>query len=117
VIEIFGLIAGLSAIMVITETNTVHSVFYLVLSFISTSIIFILAELDYLGLLVIIIYVGAIAILFLFVVMMINIKVEDQNKARYVPIGVAITLGFIYQAYSAYPKFHEPLIKYDKREE
>jgi len=103
-ITVFGAIAILSALMVITEKNTVHSVFYLVLSFVNTAIILIISGVDYLGLLIIIVYVGAIAILFLFVVMMINIKSEETNRTRYTPIGILITIVLILEVYLVYPK-------------
>ena len=102
-ITVFGTIALLSAIMVITEKNTVHSVFYLVLSFVNTAVIIIITGVDYIGLLIIIVYVGAIAILFLFVVMMINIKSEEMNRTRYTPIGVIIILVLIMEVYIVYP--------------
>ncbi|MBS0186149.1 MAG: NADH-quinone oxidoreductase subunit J [Proteobacteria bacterium] len=101
---VFGTIAIISSLMVITEKNTVHSVFYLVMSFVNTAIILIITGVDYLGLLIIIVYVGAIAILFLFVVMMINIKSEEINRARYTPIGLIITTVLIMEVYMVYPK-------------
>lgn len=58
---------------------------------------------DYLGLLVIIVYVGAIAILFLFVVMMINVKNEETNRTRYVPIGLIISVVLMMEVYMEYP--------------
>ena len=102
-IAAFSTIALLAAIMVITEKNTVHSVFYLVLSFVNTAIIIIITGVDYIGLLIIIVYVGAIAILFLFVVMMINIKSEEMNRTRYTPIGVIIILVLMMEVYMEYP--------------
>ncbi len=104
IITIFGIISILSALMVITEKNTIHAVFYLVMSFVNTAIILIIYGVDYLGLLIIIVYVGAIAILFLFVVMMINIKSEDTNRTRYTPIGLIITTVLILEVYMVYPK-------------
>lgn len=59
---------------------------------------------DYLGLLIIIVYVGAIAILFLFVVMMINVKVEETNRTRYVPIGLIISVILMMEVYMQYPQ-------------
>lgn len=102
-ITIFGTIAIISSLMVITEKNTVHSVFYLVMSFVNTAIILIITGVDYLGLLIIIVYVGAIAILFLFVVMMINIKSEETNRTKYTPIGIIITMVLIMEVYMVYP--------------
>jgi NADH-quinone oxidoreductase subunit J len=104
---IFGTIAVLSALMVITDKNTIHSVFYLVLSFVNSSIILLIWGVDYLGLLLIIVYVGAIAILFLFVVMMINIKNEDINRSKYVPIGLIVALVLMLEVYIQYPKMLE----------
>jgi NADH-quinone oxidoreductase subunit J len=104
---IFGTIAVLSALMVITDKNTIHSVFYLVLSFVNSSIILLIWGVDYLGLLLIIVYVGAIAILFLFFVMMINIKNEDINRSKYVPIGLIVALVLMLEVYIQYPKMLE----------
>lgn len=101
---IFGTIAVISALMVITEKNTIHSVFYLVMTFVNTSLILIIWGVDYLGLLLIIVYVGAIAILFLFVVMMINIKNEEINRTKYVPIGLIVALVLMLEVYVLYPK-------------
>jgi len=50
------------------------------------------------------VYVGAIAILFLFVVMMINVKVEETNRTRYVPIGIIISIVLIMEVYIQYPQ-------------
>jgi NADH-quinone oxidoreductase subunit J len=101
---IFGTIAVLSALMVITEKNTIHSVFYLVLAFINSALILIIWGVDYLGLLLIIVYVGAIAILFLFVVMMINIKNEEINRMKYVPIGLIVAFILMLEVYLQFPQ-------------
>ena len=101
---VLGTIAVLSALMVITEKNTIHSVFYLVMTFVNTALIIIIWGVDYIGLLMIIVYVGAIAILFLFVVMMINVKSEEVNRTRYVPIGMIIGLVLMIEVYIQYPQ-------------
>lgn len=101
---VFGVLAVVSGFMVITEKNTIHSVFYLVLTFVNSAIILIQWGIDYLGLLIVIIYVGAIAILFLFVLMMLNLKKEETNLMRYVPIGVIIGLIMIGEVWSLYPQ-------------
>ena len=108
-ITFFGSIALLSALFVITESNSMNAVFFLVLSFVSAALIIIIKGIDYIGLLLIIVYVGAIAILFLFVVMMINIKQEDSNKTKYVPLGVVVALIFIFEVYSIFPVQSTPL--------
>jgi len=101
---ILGTIAVMSGLMVITEKNTIHSVFYLVMSFVNSAIMMIIWGVDYLGLLLIIVYVGAIAMLFLFVIMMINVKREETNRTRYVPIGVIISIVLIMEVYQQYPE-------------
>jgi NADH-quinone oxidoreductase subunit J len=100
---IFGTIAIITALLVITDKNTIHSVFYLVLTFVNASIMLIIKGVDYLGLLLIIVYVGAIAILFLFVVMMINIKFEDINRTKYVPIGLIVAIILMLEVYIQFP--------------
>lgn len=104
---VYGTIAVLTALLVITEKNTMHSVFYLVLTFTNASIILIIKGVDYLGLLLIIVYVGAIAILFLFVVMMINLKEEETNRTRYIPIGMIVVTALMLEVYEEYPKLLE----------
>jgi NADH-quinone oxidoreductase subunit J len=93
---ILGLAAVVSGLMVISSKNPVHTVFYLVLAFASTSVLLLIMGVEFLSLLFLIVYVGAIAILFLFVVMMLNIKLVEitDNTTRYVPIG--FTIGFIF---------------------
>ena len=65
-------IAIISAIMVTVSKNTVHSVFFLILDFISISCLFIMIGAEFLGMIMLIVYVGAVAVLFLFVVMMLK---------------------------------------------
>ena len=76
---IFSLIAIISAIMVTVSKNTVHSVFFLILDFISISCLFIMIGAEFLGMIMLIVYVGAVAVLFLFVVMMLNVA-EQKNS-------------------------------------
>jgi len=92
--------AILSALMVISPSrsgNPIHSVFFLVLAFINTSILLLLQGIEFLAWILIIVYVGAIAILFLFVVMMLNLKLTEitDNSYRYVPIASILGLLFI----------------------
>ena len=77
---IFSTIAIISAIMVTASKNTVHSVFFLILVFISVSVLFIMIGAEFLGMIMLIVYVGAVAVLFLFVVMMLNIKEQVTKK-------------------------------------
>ena len=75
----FSIITVFSAIMVIISKNTIYSVFFLILVFVSVSILFIMIGAEFLGMIMLIVYVGAVAVLFLFVVMMLNI-VEQVIK-------------------------------------
>ena len=76
---VFSTIAIVSAIMVTASKNTVHSVFFLILDFISISCLFIMIGAEFLGMIMLIVYVGAVAVLFLFVVMMLNVA-QHQNQ-------------------------------------
>ena len=76
----FSFIAVVSAIMVTVSKNTVHSVFFLILDFISISSLFIMIGAEFLGMIMLIVYVGAVAVLFLFVVMMLNVKEQSIKK-------------------------------------
>ena len=94
---IFSLIAIIAAIMVTISKNTVHSVFFLILDFISISCLFIMIGAEFLGMIMLIVYVGAVAVLFLFVVMMLNVAQQknqwfaSQESSRHIPIGLIIS--------------------------
>ena len=75
----FSIIAVFASIMVTVSRNTVHSVFFLILVFITLAILFIMIGAEFLGMIMLIVYVGAVAVLFLFVVMMLNIT-EQLTK-------------------------------------
>ena len=76
----FSAVAIFSAIMVTVSKNTVHSVLFLILDFITISCLFIMIGAEFLGMIMLIVYVGAVAVLFLFVVMMLNVaEKEDIN--------------------------------------
>lgn len=94
---IFASGALLSGLMVISSTNPVHSVFFLILVFVFGSGLILLLNVEFLALIFIIVYVGAIAVLFLFVVMMLNIRYVELNESiiRYLPIAGIVGLIFI----------------------
>ena len=100
---IFSFIAILSAIMVVASRNTVHSVFFLILDFISISCLFIMIGAEFLGMIMLIVYVGAVAILFLFVVMMLNVAEQknewfiSQKSSTHIPIGLLISLIIFFE--------------------
>jgi len=94
---IFSFIAIVSAIMVTVSKNTVHSVFFLILDFISISCLFIMIGAEFLGMIMLIIYVGAVAVLFLFVVMMLNVAQQKnqwfsaRESSKHIPVGLIIS--------------------------
>ncbi len=94
---IFSVIAVVSAIMVTASKNTVHSVFFLILDFISISCLFIMIGAEFLGMIMLIVYVGAVAVLFLFVVMMLNVAQQKnqwfiaKNSSGHIPVGLLIS--------------------------
>ena len=94
---IFSIIAIISAIMVTASKNTVHSVFFLILDFISISCLFIMIGAEFLGMIMLIVYVGAVAVLFLFVVMMLNVAQQknqwflSKSSSRHIPVGLIIS--------------------------
>tara|TARA_Y100000996_G_C22424635_1_gene602947 strand:- start:104 stop:736 length:633 start_codon:yes stop_codon:yes gene_type:complete len=94
---VFSTIAIISAIMVTASKNTVHSVFFLILDFISISCLFIMIGAEFLGMIMLIVYVGAVAVLFLFVVMMLNVTQQKNqwfssvNSSKHIPIGLIIS--------------------------
>ena len=97
VFYIFSLIAIVSAIMVTVSKNTVNSVFFLILDFISISCLFIMIGAEFLGMIMLIVYVGAVAVLFLFVVMMLNVAQQknqwfvSKQSSSHIPIGLIIS--------------------------
>ena len=99
----FSIIAIISAIMVIASKNTVHSVFFLILDFITISCLFIMIGAEFLGMIMLIVYVGAVAVLFLFVVMMLNVAqqknqwFEASSGYSHMPIGLIIGILILFE--------------------
>ena len=93
----FSIIAVISAVMVTVSKNTVHSVFFLILDFISISCLFIMIGAEFLGMIMLIVYVGAVAVLFLFVVMMLNVAQQknqwfaSEESSKHIPVGLLIS--------------------------
>ena len=92
----FSLIAIISAIMVIVSRNTVHAVFFLILDFVSIACLFIMIGAEFLGMMMLIVYVGAVAVLFLFVVMLMNVTEQKlswfrgSKKSGHIPTGLIV---------------------------
>ena len=99
----FSLIAIISAIMVTVSKNTVHSVFFLILDFISISCLFIMIGAEFLGMIMLIVYVGAVAVLFLFVVMMLNVAQQknqwfsSRQSSNHIPMGLIISTVIFFE--------------------
>ena len=89
---LFATVLVLSALMVITARNPVHSVLFLILAFFNSAGLFVLLGAEFIAMLMIIVYVGAVAVLFLFVVMMLDINFKDLRKGamHYVPLGLGV---------------------------
>ncbi len=99
----FSFVAIFSAIMVTASKNTVHSVFFLILDFISISCLFIMIGAEFLGMIMLIVYVGAVAVLFLFVVMMLNVAQQKKQwfsstgSSKHIPLGLLISVIIFFE--------------------
>ena len=94
---IFSSILVVSSIQIITVFNPVYSILFLIFSFLSASMMLFLLECEFLALLFIIVYVGAIAVLFLFIIMMLDIKTTTAHKdnVKYFPFGIFLGITFL----------------------
>ena len=99
----FSFIAVFSSIMVIVSKNTVHSVFFLILDFISVSCLFIMIGAEFLGMMMLIVYVGAVAVLFLFIVMMLNVSQQknqwfsSKGSSTHHPVGLLVSVVIFFE--------------------
>ena len=91
----FSAVTVFAAIMVTVSRNTVYSVFFLILVFVSVSILFIMIGAEFLGMIMLIVYVGAVAVLFLFVVMMINISEQITKRSTRKGFINNISVGYL----------------------
>ena len=91
---LFSSVTVLSALMVISSKNPVHSVLFLILSFVSSSGLFVLLGAEFLAMILVVVYVGAVAVLFLFVVMMLDINFVKLREGflQYLPFGALLGL-------------------------
>lgn len=115
---LFSSLTLMSGIMVIQARNPVHSVLFLILVFFNAAGLLILLGLDFFAMVFLVVYVGAIAVLFLFVVMMLNIKIAEINekKLRYLPIGGLLGLLFLFEVLLIVDNDLIPLIILDNAE-
>jgi NADH-quinone oxidoreductase subunit J len=106
----FSAVLLLSALLVISAKNQVHSVLFLILSFFSASALFILLGAEFVAMILVIVYVGAVAVLFLFVVMMLDIdfsKLRSEAK-QYVPLGLLVGLALLAEMLMLYQVWPKP---------
>src|SRR5689334_12319452 len=99
---VFYLFAGVCvacAVMVIASRNPVHSVLFLILAFVNASGLFILMGAEFLAMLLIVVYVGAVAVLFLFVIMMLDVDFAQLREGfiQYLPVGIVIGGIFLFE--------------------
>ena len=89
---LFAAVCVASAVMVIVSRNPVHSVLYLILAFVNASGLFVLMGAEFLAMILIVVYVGAVAVLFLFVIMMLDIDFIEMREGfmKYMPIGLVV---------------------------
>ena len=98
---LFSILIIINALLVIFSTNPIYSIFYLILVFLNGAILLLLSFIDFLSIIILVVYVGAIAVLFLFVVMMMNIKVIllQESLYRYLPLGFLICFCFLLEIF------------------
>jgi len=94
---LFSAILIASALMVVVSRNPVHSVFFLILAFFNAAALFVLLGAEFLAMILVIVYVGAVAVLFLFVVMMLDVDFSEMKRglAKYLPLGGAVGLALV----------------------
>nr|YP_009047432.1 NADH dehydrogenase subunit 6 [Ulota hutchinsiae]YP_009047631.1 NADH dehydrogenase subunit 6 [Orthotrichum stellatum]YP_009115197.1 NADH dehydrogenase subunit 6 [Lewinskya speciosa]YP_009231589.1 NADH dehydrogenase subunit 6 [Orthotrichum macrocephalum]YP_009231629.1 NADH dehydrogenase subunit 6 [Orthotrichum diaphanum]YP_009307239.1 NADH dehydrogenase subunit 6 [Orthotrichum bicolor]YP_009307279.1 NADH dehydrogenase subunit 6 [Orthotrichum callistomum]YP_009307359.1 NADH dehydrogenase sub len=110
--SVFSSIALVSSVMVIRAKNPVHSVLFFILVFFNTSGLLVLLGLDFFAMIFLVVYVGAIAVLFLFVVMMLNIKIAEihENVLRYLPVGGIIGVIFLLEIFFIVDNDYIPIL-------
>lgn len=103
---IFNVLGVISALATISVQNPVHSIFCLILVFINISGLLFILQADFLALLFLLVYIGAIAVLFLFIIMMLNIKTNSRTDTiRYIPLGIFFAFLIIIQIYFIFNSF------------
>ena len=94
---LFASVAVVSGVMVVTARNPVHAVLFLILAFFNSAGLFVLIGAEYLAMALVVVYVGAVAVLFLFVVMMLDVNFQEMRAgaARYISIGAVVGLALL----------------------
>lgn len=109
VFYMFAFLAVLGGVMVISARNPVHSVLFLIFVFFNTAGLFLLLGAEFLAMVLVVVYVGAVAVLFLFVVMMLDINFVElrQGFLHYLPVGAAIGLVLFIELATVFAGWHE----------
>ncbi|MBV9531145.1 MAG: NADH-quinone oxidoreductase subunit J [Bradyrhizobium sp.] len=96
---LFAAVCVASAVMVIVSRNPVHSVLFLILAFVNAAGLFVLMGAEFLAMILIVVYVGAVAVLFLFVIMMLDVDFEQLREGfiEYLPVGLVIGGIFLFE--------------------
>ncbi len=99
---LFAAVCVASAFMVIASRNPVHSVLFLILAFVNAAALFVIAGAEFLAMILIVVYVGAVAVLFLFVVMMLDVDFVElrQGFLNYLPFGAVLGAVFLFELIS-----------------
>ena len=105
---LFSIVMLLSAAMVITAKNPVHSVLFLILAFFNAAGLMVLLGAEFVAMILVIVYVGAVAVLFLFVVMMLDMGFADLRKGamQYMPLGLLIGMALLIELSIVYSAWH-----------
>jgi NADH-quinone oxidoreductase subunit J len=96
---LFAAVCIASAVMVVASKNPVHSVLFLILAFVNASGLFVLMGAEFLAMILVVVYVGAVAVLFLFVVMMLDVDFAElrQGFIQYLPVGALVGIVFLFE--------------------
>ncbi len=105
---LFATVLVLSGIMVVSARNPVHSVLFLILAFFNAAGLFLIAGAEFLAMILVIVYVGAVAVLFLFVVMMLDVNFDQMREGlqRYAPVGAAVGIALLAELIFTVGGFH-----------
>jgi len=105
ILDVISIIAVLCGILVIISKNPIVSVLFLIGLFLSISSYLIMLGLNFLGLSYLLVYVGAVSILFLFILMLINVRISEllSNTSNSIPLAIFITISFNYSVYQILP--------------
>ncbi len=105
---LFAIVTVVSGFFVVTARNPVHSVLWLILAFLSSAGLFVLLGAEFVAMLLVIVYVGAVAVLFLFVVMMLDVDFAElrAEMAKYLPLGLLIGLVLLMEFFAVLGVWH-----------